>query len=235
MIQVNNLHKSFKKNHVLRGVDLSIKGGGITAILGPNGSGKTTLIKSILGLVIPNSGEIKINSDSVLGKVQYRNEISHLPQIASFPENLTGNELIRLLKDIRNTPSREQKLIEMLDLKGELNKKMRNLSGGNRQKINIVLALMFDTPIIILDEPSTGLDPVSLMRFKDFINEENERGKIILLTTHIMGLVEQLADDVVFLLDGKVHFQGSVSKLFEATNQPSIESSIASLLSNNAQ
>ncbi|NNF34319.1 MAG: ABC transporter ATP-binding protein [Saprospiraceae bacterium] len=234
MIKVTNLHKSFKKNVVLNGIDLNISDQGITAILGPNGSGKTTFIKSILGLVIPQSGEIKIRNQSINGRDDYRSDISHLPQIASFPENLTGRELIKLVKDLRKGESRESELIELLNLEQELDKKMGNLSGGNKQKINIVLALMFDTPLIILDEPSTGLDPVSLLRFKEFIKGESKAGKKVLLTTHIMDLVDKLADDVIFLLDGHIHFQGSVDQLLTTTGEQTIEKSIASLLQSNA-
>jgi len=230
MIEVVNLHKSFKKNVVLKGIDLTIGDQGITAILGPNGSGKTTFIKSILGLVIPQSGEIKVQNQSIKGRDDYRSGISHLPQIASFPENLTGRELIKLVKDLRKGESREDELIDLLNLRQELDKKMGNLSGGNKQKINIVLALMFDTPLIILDEPSTGLDPVSLLRFKEFIKKESDAGKKILLTTHIMDLVDKLADDVIFLLDGNIHFQGTVKQLLTTTGEQTIEKSIASLL-----
>lgn len=233
MIEITNLSKSFKKNAVLKGINLTISDHGITAILGPNGSGKTTFIKSILGLVIPQSGEIVIQNKSIKGRNDYRAEISHLPQIASFPENLTGRELIKLVKDLRKGESRELELIELLNLEEELDKKMGNLSGGNKQKINIVLALMFDTPLIILDEPSTGLDPVSLLRFKEFIKKESEAGKKILLTTHIMDLVEKLADDVIFILDGNIYFQGSVKQLLATTGKQSIEESIASLLQSN--
>ncbi len=235
MIEIKELHKSFKKNHVLRGINVKIEDGGITAILGPNGSGKTTLIKSILGLVLPEKGDIKINSYSTIGKVTYRSELSHLPQIASFPENLTGRELIKLVKDLREGEGNELELIELLDLNEELDKKMGNLSGGNKQKINIVLALMFDTPLIILDEPSTGLDPISLLRFKEYIIEQKDKGKKIILTTHIMDLVDQLADDVIFILDGNIHFQGTVIELLENTGKKTIEESIASLLQSNKQ
>ncbi|MCK5638190.1 MAG: ABC transporter ATP-binding protein, partial [Flavobacteriaceae bacterium] len=138
MIRISNLHKRFGKLIVLDGLDLEIKSGGIFAILGPNGSGKTTLIKSILGMVIPNSGDIKIDGKSVLKKWDYRNQINYLPQIANFPGNLTVNELIVMVKNLRPKKSNDIDLIELFGLESFLDKKLGNLSGGTKQKVNIV-------------------------------------------------------------------------------------------------
>ncbi|MBV1922970.1 MAG: ABC transporter ATP-binding protein, partial [Flavobacteriaceae bacterium] len=156
MIEIKELHKKFGKNLVLKGVDLSINEGGIFAILGPNGSGKTTLIKSILGMVIPQSGTIQLNGKSIKKDWKYRNEIDYLPQIANFPNNLTVRELIKMIKDLRaNNTSEDQRLIELFKLEPFLTKKLGTLSGGTKQKVNIVLAFMFNSPLIILDEPTT--------------------------------------------------------------------------------
>ena len=109
MISIENLHKKFGKNQVLKGIDLEIDQGGIFAVLGPNGSGKTTLIKSILGMVVPNSGSIKLNGKSVKNDWKYRNNIDYLPQIANFPGNLSVKELIRMIKDLRSYKKRKMK------------------------------------------------------------------------------------------------------------------------------
>ena len=111
MIEIKQLIKNYGKVKVLKELDLEIRSGGIFAVLGPNGSGKTTLIKSILGLVIPDSGSISINGESILKKFSYRNDIDYLPQIANFPNNLTVNELISMVKDLRNKITREAELI----------------------------------------------------------------------------------------------------------------------------
>ena len=230
MIEIKNLTKKFGKLVVLDGLDLDIKSGGIFAVLGPNGSGKTTLIKSILGMVIPNSGEITIDNTSVLKQWEYRNEINYLPQIANFPANLTVVELIEMVKNLRPKKSNENELITLFGLTPFLNQKLGNLSGGTKQKVNIVLTFMFDSSLIILDEPTNGLDPISLIHLKEIIKQEKEKGKTLLITTHIMSLVEEIADEIVFLLDGKIYFRGSVADLKNQTNQTNIEHAIAHLL-----
>lgn len=231
MIEFKNLHKRFGKLTVLDGLDLEIGNGGIFAILGPNGSGKTTLIKCLLGMVIPNKGEITINDKSVLNKWQYRNKLNYLPQIANFPPNLTVNELLKMVKNLRPKTANEQELIHLFGLDRFLNKKLGNLSGGTKQKVNIVLTFMFDSELIILDEPTTGLDPIALIQLKEIIKKEKERGKTILLTTHIMSVVEELADEIVFLLDGKIYFKGSIDALKKQTDNDNLEKAIANLIS----
>jgi len=231
MIEIKNLHKKFGKLTVLDGLDLTINKGGIFAVLGPNGSGKTTLIKSILGMVVPNDGKILLDDKSVLKKWNYRNDINYLPQIANFPANLSVKELIAMVKNLRSKPSNEEELIQLFGLTPFLKKKLGNLSGGTKQKVNLVLTFMFDSDLIILDEPTTGLDPIALIHLKDIINKEKEKGKTILITTHIMSLVDEIANEIVFLLDGKIYFKGSVDALKKQTNQSNLEHAIANLIS----
>ena len=231
MIKIKNLHKKFGKLTVLDGLDLAISKGGIFAILGPNGSGKTTLIKCSLGMVIPNKGEILLEEKSVLKKWNYRNNLNYLPQIANFPANLSVIELIKMVKNLRPKKANEQELIDLFGLNEFLNKKLGNLSGGTKQKVNLVLTFMFDSELIILDEPTTGLDPIALIHLKELIKQEKEKGKTILITTHIMSFVDEMADEIVFLLDGKIYFKGSVDKLKKQTNQTNLEHAIATLMS----
>ena len=233
MINIEKIHKRFGKNEVLKGIDLDISKNGIFAILGPNGSGKTTLIKSILGMVIPDNGAIRINDVLIKKKSEYRDQIDYLPQIANFPANLTVKEIISMIKDLRNKPGNDKKLIELFQLEPFLTKKLGNLSGGTKQKVNIVLTLMFDSPIIILDEPTTGLDPIALLHLKDLILEEKQRGKTILMTSHIMSFVEEMADEIVFLLEGKVYFKGDIKALKVQTKETNFERAIANLLTTN--
>lgn len=230
MVEIKSLEKSFGKLKVLRGVDLSIRKGSLTAILGPNASGKTTIIKSILGLVIPDSGEIFVDGNSVRGNWDYRNSIGYMPQIARFPENLTITEVISMLKDIRGNNGSADSLLNLFELQPALKQSLRNLSGGTRQKVNAVMALMFDAPLLILDEPTSGLDPVSLIKLKELIVKERENGKTILLTTHIMGLVEELADEIVFLLEGKIYFKGSVRQLLDTYREEKVDRAIAKMM-----
>jgi len=231
MIEFNNIDKRFGKLTVLDGLNLAIKKGGIFAILGPNGSGKTTLIKCLLGMVIPNKGEISLDNKSVLGEWEYRNNLNYLPQIANFPPNLTVIELVKMVKNLRPKVADEQKLIEIFGLESFLFKKLGTLSGGTKQKVNIVLTFMFDSELIILDEPTTGLDPIALIHLKELIKREKDKGKTILITTHIMSVVDELADEIVFLLDGKIYFKGSVEALKKQTNNINLEHAIANLIS----
>lgn len=233
MVTIENLHKKFGKNQVLSGVNLTINEGGIFAVLGPNGSGKTTLIKSVLGMVIPNKGTISVLGNNIKNNSDYRHKIDYLPQIANFPSNLKVKELIKMIKDLRGNTKEDLRLIDLFKLEPFLDKKLGNLSGGTKQKVNIVLTFMFDSPLIILDEPTTGLDPISLIRLKDLIQVEKAKGKTILITSHIMSFVEEVSDEIVFLLEGQIYFKGSISKLKTKTNQPDFEHAIASILTNN--
>jgi len=230
MIVIKNLHKKFGKVTVLNGINLDFPDKGIHTILGPNGSGKTTLIKSILGMVIPNHGSIEFKGEKILGEWQYRNEISYLPQIANFPQNLKVQELFKMINDLRPGAKNEAELVAAFQLEPYLNKKLGNLSGGTAQKVNIVITFMFDSPLIILDEPTVGLDPVALIRLKKLIHEEKGKGKTILITTHIMSLVEEISDEIVFLLDGKIYFKGTIDQLKQQTDQENLESAIANVL-----
>jgi Cu-processing system ATP-binding protein len=233
MVTIQNLHKKFGKNQVLSGVDLNIGKGGIFAVLGPNGSGKTTLIKAILGMVIPNKGNISVLGENIKKKSDYRHKIDYLPQIANFPSNLRVKELIKMIKDLRKPTDEDQRLIQLFKLKPFLDKKLGTLSGGTKQKVNLVLTFMFDSPLVILDEPTTGLDPIALIRLKDLIQAEKVKGKTILITSHIMSFVEDVSDEIVFLLEGKIYFKGSIQKLKIKTNQPDFEHAIASILTDN--
>lgn len=233
MVSIQNLHKTFGKNQVLSGVDLNIKKGGIFAVLGPNGSGKTTLIKCILGMVLPNKGTIANQDQNIKNNSEYRHQIDYLPQIANFPSNLKVSELIKMIKDLRGKTNEDQQLIELFKLEPFLDKKLGTLSGGTKQKVNIVLTFMFDSPLIILDEPTSGLDPISLIRLKDLIQIEKGKGKTILITSHIMSFVEEVSDEIVFLLEGKTYFKGTISDLKTKTKQTNFEHAIASILTEN--
>ena len=154
MIEIQGLHKSFGKNHVLKSVDMSFSQSGITAILGPNGSGKTTMIKCILGMVIPDKGTIRFDGESISGKWSYRKQLDYLPQIARFPENLVVSELFHMVQDLRGGKANYDELITVFELAPFLDKRLGTLSGGTKQKVNLVLTFMYDSPVIILDEPT---------------------------------------------------------------------------------
>lgn len=227
---ISNLHKAYGKTAVLKGVGIELPDGRITAVLGPNGSGKTTLIKCVLGMVIGQEGEINLGGKNIKGDWLYRRDIGYLPQIARFPENLRLRELIRMVKDIRNQPALDDELISLFGLEPYLGKPLRYLSGGTRQKVNILIAFMFECHYLILDEPTVGLDPLALIRFKELLTRKKEAGKAILLTTHMVSLVEELADEVIFILEGRIYFQGKVEDLKTRSNDMNLERAIAGIL-----
>ncbi|MCB0706506.1 MAG: ATP-binding cassette domain-containing protein [Saprospiraceae bacterium] len=234
MIQINQLYKSFGTNQVLKGIDLNLDKPGITAILGPNGSGKTTLIKSILGMVLPDQGHILFDGKPIHKKWAYRETIGYLPQIVRFPENLKPAEMFALIKNLRGQNPDLQHLINRFELEPFLQKRLGNLSGGTRQKINLVQAFGFDSKVLILDEPTAGLDPVSVIELKKLLEEERKKGKIILLTTHIISFVEEMAEQMVFLLDGHIHFKGDQKTLKSTFGDDRLERAIANILRKDA-
>ncbi|NPA12703.1 MAG: ABC transporter ATP-binding protein [Aquificae bacterium] len=233
MVEIKNLYKKFGKFEVLKGISLSLTPGKVVAILGPNGSGKTTLIKSILGLVIPTSGEIIVNGESVKNSYTYRRFIGYMPQVAVFPENLRLKELISMLVDIRKesyNPEIEREFIDRFKLHKYMDKKVKTFSGGTKQKVSALITFMFDPKIYFLDEPTVGLDPISSSFLKDKIRQEVNRDKLVVLTSHIMGEVEEIADEIVFLLEGKVYIQGSVSEVIKQSGEKNLERAIAKLM-----
>ena len=232
MIQLNQLYKTYGKLKVLRAIDLELSKPGVTAILGPNGSGKSTLIKLILGLVIPSQGTITVQGQKVRESYSYRNSISYLPQIARFPENLKVKELLQVIEEIRGKSALRDHFIQYFGVESYLENRLGHLSGGTRQKINLVLTFMYDTPIRILDEPTAGLDPIALVALRNLIEAERQAEKLILLTTHIIPLVESIADDLIFLLDGTVHFHGAPAELKQSTKHSGLEEAIANMMLN---
>ena len=234
-VRITDLHKSFGDLSVLSGVDLTLDGQQTTAIVGPNGAGKTTLIKSILGLVRPDSGSIEVLGANATSSVAYREHIGYMPQHPHFPENLTGHQMMAMLRSLRGPAHDEHAtLLRSLRLDGEMDKPFRVLSGGTRQKIAAVLAFLFHPPILILDEPTAGLDPVSSAAMKDHIRQRGDEGACTILTSHVLADLEELADRIVFLLDGRIRFDGKLEDLRSATGQDRLERAIASLIEGEA-
>jgi Cu-processing system ATP-binding protein len=230
MIVSYGLTKTYGSVEVLRGVDLRIARGRVTAIVGPNGAGKTTLIKALLGLTRPDAGSLTFDGAEIGDDAAYRARIGYMPQIARFPESLTGNELLDLLRDLRGNRSWDEQLIDQLAVRASLDKKLRVLSGGTRQKINAVAAFLFAPDLYVLDEPTSGLDPLSASILKARIDAERRVGRTIILTSHILSEIDELADDIVYLCDGTVHFAGGVLELKRQTRALTVERAIAALM-----
>lgn len=231
MIALNGVRKRFGALQVLDGVDLEIPAGRVTAIVGPNSAGKTTLIKSILGLTRIDAGTISIGGSPLDTRGSYRDAIGYMPQIARFPENLTVEDLFGMLRGIRNgSRAEDTTLMTTLGLAPFMGKSLRVLSGGTRQKVNAALAFLFTPDVLILDEPTAGLDPVASGVLKDRIAELRGRGATIVLTSHVMSELEELTDDVAFLSDGRIRYAGSVHDLKLRTRQFTLERAVARVL-----
>ena len=231
MIAITGLRKRFGAQEVLRGLDLGIARGRVTAIVGPTGAGKTTLIKTLLGLTRADAGTILFDGAPIAGRDDYRARIGYMPQIARFPENLTGADLLALVTDLRGgTVARDEELVERFELRPSLDKPLRVLSGGTRQKVNAALAFLFAPDLLVLDEPTAGLDPVSSGILKDKIAAARLAGRTVVLTSHIMSELEELSDDVAFLLDGEVRFAGPLADLTRETRQLTLERAVAEMM-----
>jgi Cu-processing system ATP-binding protein len=235
VIKASDVTKSFGKLRVLDELSLTIRPSRITGLVGPNAAGKTTLAKIILGLTRADSGTVEIDGVPIGADDSYRARIGYMPQQARFPENLSARELFEMLTDLRcPTRALDDELLDRFDFAGALEKPIRALSGGTRQKVNAVIAFMFSPDLLILDEPTAGLDPVSSGVLKDKILAEKACGKTFLLTSHIMSELDELADDVAFINDGRVAFAGPVAELKRLTRQTNLERAVAEMMKRGA-
>ena len=230
-VRVRSLTKAFGPLVVLDNVSLDFEGGRVAALLGPNGAGKTTLLKAVLGLVRPDEGSVLIDQTAIDSVGRYRESVGFMPQLPRFPSHMTGHELAAMLDSLRGFQgSADEELIDAFDLRDELNKPFKTLSGGTRQKVNAALAFRYATPILILDEPTAGLDPVASLALKDKVRRSRDEGRTQLITSHKLGELQALADDIVFLHEGRVQFTGSLEALLEETERSTLEEAIAELM-----
>lgn len=231
MIELEALNKKFGKLQALDHVDIAFLAGKSYALIGPNGSGKTTLIKSILGMVLPTSGEVRVDGQSIRNDWKYRQKIGYMPQIGHFPENMRIGQLMDMMKNIRaEAPDTDEELVEAFDLKRIYDKRMHAMSGGTRQKVSAALAFMFKPPVLILDEPTAGLDPISVELLKDKIKTERSAGKLFIISSHILSDLEELSSDVVYIFEGKIHYHGSLEDLQTQTGETRLSRAIANMI-----
>lgn len=231
MIEIKNLTKKIGKLNVLHDVSLSCKKGECIALIGPNGCGKTTLIKTILGMVLPDSGSIKFNKKSIVNEYLYRSSIGYMPQIGRYPDTMTIGGVVEMIKAIRNTNQElDEELWNSFELDKMADKQMRTLSGGTTQKVSATLAFLFNPDVLILDEPTAGLDPLASEILKDKIIKEKEKGKLILITSHLLSELDDLVTEIIFMQEGNIHFHKKVDDLKTETNETKISKAIASIL-----
>ena len=232
MIEIKNLTKKFNKFTALNQVNIRFNDGHSVALIGPNGCGKTTLIKCILGLNVVEDGDILVNNESVKEHYLYRKNIGYMPQIGRYPENMTIAQTIQMIKDTRKVSENEldTELLEAFELENIFDKKMRTLSGGTTQKVSAVLAFLFNPGIIILDEPTAGLDPLASEILKNKIIKEKNKGKLIIITSHLLSELDDIVSEIVFMNEGKVIVHQSVEELMTEIKTEKISESIISIL-----
>ena len=232
MIAFKNISKSFGKTKILDQLNLELLKGQSIALIGPNGSGKTTLIKCLLGLVVPTSGEIQIEGVNTIGSWLHRSNIGYMPQIGRYPDNITVMQLFEMIKEVRKDTytKLDEELLHSFDIFKFENKTMRSLSGGMRQKVSACLAFMFDPEILILDEPTAGLDPISSEILKENLKKELTKGKLVLITSHILSDLEELTDKIIYLNEGKIVFFKKVEELKSETGSINLSKAIARIM-----
>jgi len=228
--------KSFGEVQALESLSLTFAPGTVTALIGPNSAGKTTLLKSIIGLVRPDSGRVLLDGEPVRDDGQYRRDIGYMPQLPAFPEHMTGWELVAMLDDLRGFEGDpDESLIDDLDIREEMARPFGTLSGGTRQKVNAALAFRYRPPVLVLDEPTAGLDPVASLALKRTVMDGREAACTIVITSDDLGSLEMLAEEVLFLLEGRLRFHATLDELLEETGQRSLEAAIAELMIRTAE
>jgi len=228
VLKVAGLTKRYGKYEALRGVDLEINAGEIVALMGPNGSGKSTLIKSIVGLVYPDRGSIQIAGHNARNGTVYRRVLGYMPQVARYPETLTVGELFRLLTELRRDCTEyDRELYDELRIESFEHKQLGMLSGGQRQRVSAALAFYFAPSVLLLDEPTAGLDPVSTETIKAKIRAEQQRGKAFLITTHSPQDAMELAHRLVYVYEGKIRIDAPLEAIMAVSASGSLMPAIA--------
>lgn len=232
MIRIENLEKRFKKLQALNDINALFNSGQVVSLIGPNGSGKTTLIKCILGMVKADSGYIYVNGEQINGDPSYRSGIGYMPQIGRYPDNMKVGQLFRMMKNIRKVPDAEldTDLLIKFNLVSIFEKPMRTLSGGTRQKVSAAFAFYFNPDILILDEPTAGLDPLSSEILKEKIMQEKKKNKLILITSHILSDLDELTTHVMYLQEGKMIFLKDTESLRQETGEDKLGKAIAGIM-----
>lgn len=232
MIIASNVTKTFGRLKALDNVSVTCNKGETIALVGPNGSGKTTLIKSVLGMVVPDSGFITFDQHNIQHDWNYRQRIGYMPQIGRYPDNMSIAQVFAMMKDIRKSSSTgsDEELIAAFGLHEMMNKKMRTLSGGTRQKVSASLAFLFNPDVLILDEPTAGLDPVASEVLKQKIIQEKEKGKLILITSHVLSELDDVVSEIIYMQDGKLQFHKTIEQLQEDTGETKLAKAIAQIM-----
>ncbi len=219
MIETINLTKKFKKLTAVKNLNLNVKNGEIYGFLGPNGAGKTTTIKMICGLLAPTSGRVKIDGiDLAENPIEAKSRIGLIPDTPNVYPKLSGREFLYFVADIYDVPrkkarKRAEEIFEMFDLKDKADELIETYSHGMKQKIVIGAALIHDPSVIVLDEPTVGLDPKSAKLVKDLLRALADKGKTVFMSTHILEIAERMCDRVGIINHGELIAEGTIEEL----------------------
>jgi Cu-processing system ATP-binding protein len=184
-------------------------------------------------MVVPDSGFITFNGENILHSWQYRSQIGYMPQIGRYPENMSVGDVFDMMKDIRGgSKPLDEDLISQFGLREQMKKKMRTLSGGTRQKVSASLAFMFDPDVLILDEPTAGLDPVASEILKEKIIAQKKKGKLVMITSHILSELDELVTQVIYMQDGQLQFHKTIDELRTDTGETKLSKAIANVMLN---
>lgn len=235
MFEITHLSKSFGKLKALDNVTVQMNAGQAISLVGPNGSGKTTFLKCLLGLVIPDSGEMMLNGASILGTWDHRRHLGYMPQIGHYPDNMRVGQLFEMVREIRRGTFHQldEDLVHAFELNKFAHKNMRTLSGGTRQKVSACLSFLFDPAVLILDEPTAGLDPMASEILKEKVLLEKAKGKLVLVTSHILSDLEELTTDVMYIIEGKVQFFQPIEALKSRTGEQKLNRALAKVMKQN--
>jgi len=215
IISVNKLTKKYGNFKAVSNISFNVKKGEIFGLIGPNGAGKSTTMRSMLNFIFPTNGKISIAGlDSIKDYLEIRNLIGYLPGEFTTYDNMTGLQYLTHMMHLRNKSEKigyAKSLAKKFDL--DLNKKAKQLSKGNKQKIGIIQAFCHDPEILILDEPTSGLDPLKQQEFDELILKFKEKGKTIFISSHVLPEVEMLCDRVAIIKNGKIVAENTMAKL----------------------
>ena len=234
MIEIKNLCKKYGKKEVLKNINLTINDGDIYAFVGSNGAGKTTTIKSMLGILPFDSGDVLFDGKSIKSDaLEIKKNLAYIPDNPDIYEHLTGFEYLSFIADVYNTPSeKKNELIKLyskeLEIDKNLNDKIASYSHGMKQKIVIIAALIHDPKVIIMDEPFVGLDPVSTHKLKELMKDLTKNGKIIFFSTHVLDVAEKLCNRIAIIKNGSIVEEGSMKDI---TKNSSLEDIFLELVS----
>lgn len=236
MIVARHLSKSFGRLRALDDFSVTMNRGQSVLLIGPNGSGKTTFIKCMLGLVLPSKGELTLDGENLLQNPSLRRAIGYMPQIGRFPDHLRVGQIFEMMREIRRGTftKTDEDLVEAYGIDKIAHKAARTLSGGTRQKVSACLAFLFDPDILILDEPTAGLDPVAAEILKEKVRAERAKDKLILMTSHILSDLDEITSDVLHLIEGKLQFYRSIDELMSEHGDEKLGRVIARIMRESA-